>query len=541
MENIPKKLSSQTKAFFLLLTVAAGVFIMWPLHDFQYYLAQGDHGRDLYCFKKTMEGALPYRDYSWLFGPLMPYYYSIFYLLGGVTIQSVLLGQGLLVLLAGILVYLTCAVFLSPAMSFVCALWYWAFRGAEFFYTYNHIGGLAALLAAVYFLFRYIRGNRLFPVCAGFISVFLLALIRLNMGLAVLAAFVLSLVLADFAHKDPAALRKRRLYVCLSLAVLAGTFLIYWLLLHPLPEYAVSQSFPYGKSQRTDYLPSVSASIFYAWHMIVSYFNATWAQRAFGALLALAGLQSAILIFSRKTPAEFKRNMILVFASLFIFLLAGSHEFIASGVFYRLYWIFPVLFIIIFCLIAAAAKNISSRAVKTLILVTLFLPPFWTIQNEHRKIRLFKRPEHMLLVGKNKIYTMQHPAWFRTVGAAVDFIKANVPPEEKILVLPMDPLYLFLGERDSAARQLVFFEHINVPEEQERKIITDLEKEKTAWVLISSRADSPEPGLGTFGKTYCPLLAKYIADNFAVAAEFGDWVNPPGWAWNHGVRILKRK
>ncbi len=108
------------------------------------------------------------------------------------------------------------------------------------------------------------------------------------------------------------------------------------------------------------------------------------------------------------------------------------------------------------------------------------------------------------------------------------------------MVLPFDALYLYLSGRDSVARQLVFFEHINITEEQERKIISQMSNNNGNWVILSSRSNSPEQGMGIFGETYCLLLSKYINENFTIAAEFGDWVNTPGWAWNHGVRILKR-
>jgi len=535
------KLSGHKKALFLLLTIVAGIIILWPLHNFQYYLAQGDHGRDLYCFKKTMEGALPYRDYSWLFGPLMPYYYSIFYFFGGVSIQSVLLGQGLLILLAGIFVYLTCAVFLPPALSFVCALWYWGFRGAEFFHTYNHIGGLLALLITLYCLFQYIHKNRLVHVYAGFISILLFMLIRLNMGVSTLIAFVLSLFFIDFYQKNPQASRRRWIYIFLSFAVLGIAFVIYWFLLHPLPAYAIQQSFPYGKSQRNDPIGSPVDVMMYSKDMIISYFTATLAQKILGVVLILVAIQSSLLILSNKLSKEFKKNIVLVFGSLIVFLIFSSHEFVASGVFYRLFWIFPLIFIIIFCLIATATKNISSPIVKILILLTLFLPAFLNIQHDHRIIRFFKKPARLLHVGNNKIYTTQHPGWFTAVTGAVDFIRNNVDPAEKILVLPLDPLYLFLSERDSATRQLVFFDHMNIPEEQERKIISQMEKGGANWAVISSRASSWEEGLGVFGETYGLLLAKYLNGRFAPVAQFGDWVNPAGWISNHGVRILKKE
>jgi hypothetical protein len=59
---------------------------------------------------------------------------------------------------------------------------------------------------------------------------------------------------------------------------------------------------------------------------------------------------------------------------------------------------------------------------------------------------------------------------------------------------------------------------------------------------MSSRIMSDEHGLGVFGKTYCPLLAKYVQDNFTPAIrQGGDWNRPPGWANNHGVIIFKKK
>ena len=540
IKTIISKLSGKEKIFFLLLTVVAGIIVLWPLHNFQHYLTQGDHGRDLYCFKKTLEGSLPYRDYSWLFGPLMPYYYSLCYILGGISIQSVLLGQGLLILLAGVLIYLICAVFLSPAISFVCAFWYWGFRGTEFFYTYNHIGGVVTLLITLYCLFRYIRKNNQVYIYAGFISILLFMLIRLNMGASTLLAFVSSLFFVDLIQKNPQASRQRRLYAFLSLAVLVTASLIYWFLLYPLPDYAIYQSFPYGKSQRTDASASVIHTIISSGKMLASYFTATLAQKIFGVLLLLAALQSSILIFLKKSPQELKRNLILMFGSLFIFFALSSHEYFASGVYYRSFWFFPLIFIIIFHLISIATKNIPSSIIKAVILLTLFLPPFWNIQHTNRMIQSFKNPLHMLHIGKNKIYTMQHPRWFRAVGDAVDFIKKNTRPDEKILVLPLDPLYLFLSERDSATRQLVFFEHINIPEEQEKATIDEMESTGANWAIISNRAHSLEGGMGTFGKTYCLLIAQYLEDHFTPVATFGNWDEPGGWAWNHSVRILKR-
>jgi hypothetical protein len=73
-------------------------------------------------------------------------------------------------------------------------------------------------------------------------------------------------------------------------------------------------------------------------------------------------------------------------------------------------------------------------------------------------------------------------------------------------------------------------------------VIAELQKNHVNYILLSNRAFAhQELGLGMFGTTYCPLIAKYIIDNFKPMARFGDWQHEPGWAWSHGTVILKRK
>ncbi len=108
--------------------------------------------------------------------------------------------------------------------------------------------------------------------------------------------------------------------------------------------------------------------------------------------------------------------------------------------------------------------------------------------------------------------------------------------------MPYDCLYYYLTGKRSPTRQLIFFDHIKIPQQQEISVIRELEKNKTAYVLMSNRIMSDETGLGVFGKTYCPLLANTSTQVYApLARQGGDWTQPPGWANNHGVIILKRK
>ena len=124
---------------FLILSIGLGILLLWPTIDFQPALAQGDHGRDLYAFAATMQGAVPYQDYWWVYGPLMPYYYGMIFKCFGVTIQSILIGKAFFLLLAGSIMYLLLSVFLSPFLSFIGAFWFFSYF-EDFYFTYNHAG-----------------------------------------------------------------------------------------------------------------------------------------------------------------------------------------------------------------------------------------------------------------------------------------------------------------------------------------------------------------------------------------------------------------
>ena len=61
-----------SQRIYLLLTFVSGLILLLPCLIYQDMFAQGDHGRDLYAYAMTLKGALPYRDYFWQYGPLMP-------------------------------------------------------------------------------------------------------------------------------------------------------------------------------------------------------------------------------------------------------------------------------------------------------------------------------------------------------------------------------------------------------------------------------------------------------------------------------------
>ena len=153
-----------------------------------------------------------------------------------------------------------------------------------------------------------------------------------------------------------------------------------------------------------------------------------------------------------------------------------------------------------------------------------------------------KQPYRYLNMDRGHIYVGNEPQWTDTVNRVTDFLNATLKKDDLFFALPYDCLYYYLTGKESPTRQLIFFDHIKIPPQQEISIIRELETRKITLVLMSSRIISPETGLGIFGKTYCPLLGAYVHDNFSpLIRQGGDWSQPPGWANNHGVIIFKRK
>ncbi len=527
--------------FFFFLTLLTSIIILSPYLNYQPFISQGDHGRDLYCFKKTMEGALPYRDYSWLFGPLMPYYYALFYKFLGVSIQSVLVGQMILTTGVSVLIFLIGTVFLTPVMSFLCALWYLAFRQAEFFYTYNHIGGIVALLACIYFLFRYIAGGRMIFIRWGIGSLFLLMLIRLNMGISSLVAFLLCLFIVDKTKRNPLRGQNQRHAFFLCALAVGLTAMIYSLLFFGTPEYVVRQSLPFSQSQRADLTNSPLRAIGLLVDILFSMLTATPYHQLLACIFLLLFLH---FIVSRRRflwPESVKINFPLVFACLGIFIFFDLHEFVASGVHYRLYWVMSLALIAIFYFSDLVSRLMLAPFIRKLFLLTIVVVCWMAIRNQYLFVQMVKHAGNGLFLGTNKVFTQQSPDWFQTVRDTTSFLQKNVPANETFFAAPFDPIYYFLTGKDAPTRQLVFFEHFSMPEAQDREVMADLENHHVNYVVLSNRGDTPEPGLGTFGKTYGVTLAKYLEKNFTAVASFGDWRTVPGWAWNHATMILKRK
>lgn len=527
------------KTIFLLLTIlAAGIFV-WPELNFQDLLSQGDHGRDLYAFDAVTHGKLPYKDFWWVYGPLMPYYYGLFFKIFGVHMTSVFLGRALLVVMCSAFFYLSAVCIMSPGLAFLSAAWFTQCR-QEFFFTYNHIGGIAAELVILWCLLSYIRAPSMRYLWGAVATGFILSLIKINFGLAALTGVVLSTLTLDHVKKHPLIMPKKTFYWIAALLAPLAIGIIYWALLKDLPFYAIRQCMPYfGDDQPYHASPLLVIPYFLMQNWLT--FIHSFVGVAIGIVLHGCTLWGLYLLVTHKLEKSYRQNVLLTLGLLGLFFVLYFNEFLVSAIWYRTYWSLPFLVLFHFVMIAVAFQSMP-KFLRVFILIFLWGLTTLGIVAHIGSIQSQKQPWHYLSMDRGQVYVGNEPQWTQTVNTVTRFLNTTLKKDDLFFALPYDCLYYYLTGRESPTRQLIFFNHIKIPPRQEIEVIKELESKKIAYVLMSSRIISNETGLGIFGRTYCPLISQYIHDSFIpLTRQGGDWSIPPGWANNHGVMILKRK
>ncbi len=531
------------KFIVLLLVLGTGIIITAPYARFQGFLSQGDHGRDLYAAQAVCRGELPYRDFWWVYGPLMPYYYGLFFKIFGVQISSVLLGELILKISGGILICLAMMQIGSLAAAYLTACWYLLFA-QDFFFTYNHIGGVVMILGAVFCLLSYIQKNRFGFAWGALAFIFILSLIKINFGLAALLACVITVAANDLVRRVPFKRPKKLFFTAAFVGLPLLLYAIYWYLLKNLSAAEIRQCLPYGDPL----LESAQRNNAGLWIVINNFLQITfrtatsnWFNFAFAVIINASGLRCIYLFARNKLSPERKITLGLSLGLLGLFYVACFHEYLKSGVWYRGFWAQPLSIMISFLLIDIASQSVP-KIMRRIVFafIALLAVMSWWISQSHLKSE--KTESQFLSMPRAGVYVSNAPSWIATVQETTDLLNKTLKPGELFFALPYDCLYYYLTDRKAPTRQLIFFEHVRISPEQERSVIAQLEKNHVNYVVASSRAyATQEPGLGIFGKTYCPLIGKYIRENFVPIARFGDWSDEPGWAWNHGTLILKRK
>jgi hypothetical protein len=532
-------LKHHAKCLVLLLVVGAGILITAPYANFQNFLSQGDHGRDLYAAQAVYRGELPYKDFWWVYGPLMPYYYGLFFKIFGAKISSMILGKLILRVLGGILICLGLMEVSSTLAAFLCACWFMLFQ-QDFFFTYNHLGGIVMVLGVAFCLLSYIKKSSSKAAWGALGFIFTLCLIKINFGLAALAVCVITIGVCDFVCRIPFNAPKKSFYTVAFIGLPLLVFIIYWSLLKGLSVTEMRQCLPYMEGDQP-YAMSPWVAISNFLQITLSTIRSNWANLTFAVIINASALRCLYLFAKNKLPASRKTVLALSLGMLCLFYAANFHEYLKSGVWYRGFWAQPLSIMITFLLIDTATQSIPKVVRRIIFIFLAGLAVFcWILIG--RQINAAKTESQYLSLPRGGVYLANSPSWITTVEQTTEFLNKTLKPNELFFALPYDCLYYYLTGKKTPTRQLIFFEHIKILGIQEKSVIAQLEKNHVNYVLLSNRAFARlEPGLGFLETSYCPLIGKYIRNNFMPIARFGNWRDEPGWAWNHGTIILKRK
>jgi hypothetical protein len=567
-----KTVYSNPKVSFLVLTILAGLIMGWPHVHFQSILSQGDIGRDLYVFEQVWKGKLLYKDMWWVYGPLMPYYYGLFYLLVGFKISSILLGKLFIEVACGVFFYLAASLSLRAFWAFLAAVYFMQLQ-QDFFFTYNHVGGIALTLAAFWLILEYLHKSDIRLAMRAVVCCFLVGLVKINFGMSALAATVVSIALIDWTNpaKNKQLLRPetKGFYLAAFAIVPILWICIYAFFIAGMPIHELRQCFPYFGDDEPfhqtlfetipyfiqqhyltfynhllnfkNVLANISAnpSVFFT---PVGFFMTTIVSLTMltHPILHVSTISVLFLAFSKKFSSQ-RKMFWLTQAVVWTFFILNFHEFFNSGRWYRTFWSQPFLLFFSFTMIATAMSFVPTwlrRSVAGVWILYFILLNFVS----YASTQSASKPDHFLKTARGQIYIADNgPDWIETVDTVTAYLNDNLKKEELFFALPYDCLYYYLTGKPSPTRQLIFFDHIKISPAQELSIIGELEKNKVNYVLMSNRVTADETGLGIFGTTYCPVLFKYLLSNFSpVFRHGGNWQEPPGSHTNHGVIVFKR-
>ena len=562
-----------SKRIFLSLIIVMAIIISLPYINFQDSLSQGDHGRDLYASVAVYRGELPYKDFWWVYGPLMPYYYGIFNFILGTKISSILVGKLLLKLVGGVLFFLAASVLMRPWLAFIAACWF-LLAQMDFFFTYNHIGGMVMTLGVMWAGLSYLKTNKISYAWATLAFIAVLGLIKINFALSAGVAFGLALILNwitnPIARTQALTTPYKILYATGIIGIPLWWLATYSFFLNGLTIAEIRQCLPYlGGDQPYNYPPSVTIPYYFNQHWLTIVHQWLNVQQLFTALsqqanlisqqnfmiLLIAGILNLCLhpIWHLSTLSSFiinfrldidgeRRRLFWVSAVFLIgFFVLNFHEFVVSGVWYRSFWAQPQLVLFHFLTVSTVTMLLPKILRGVLVSAFVVLIAFGLFA-QYQTITAKKTSSQILAMPRGNIYVGNEPAWVDTVTQVNNYLTTTVKKDELFFALPYDTIYYYLAGKKTPTRQLIFFDHIKIPREQEEAVIRELEKNKTAYVVMSNRVASTETGLGVFGQTYCPLIYQYIMQNFAPVYKYGgNWQAEPGWANNHGVIVFKRK
>jgi hypothetical protein len=369
--------------------------------------------------------------------------------------------------------------------------------------------------------------------------VFLLGFFNINSWVFTLFMTILTVIVFDRIRQIPFNKTKRLFYITALFLTLVWAVIYFWMT-YGLTFAEIRQCFPYLKGDEPYNHLNFTQTIPMLYHQYMRQVQMDSVHYVVALIILICLLRTLPLFLIKKngSPQKAEELFLIVYTSLFYFL--NLNEYLQSGVYYRSLWAQP-LGILLCAFIIIIALNKSPLYLKRTLWTLFIIICLLHIKQNFNEIKAFKTPAHFLDLPKTNVYLRNDPPWIQTVKQTTSLINRTLKAEDLFLALPYDCLYYYLTNKRSPTRQLIVFEHIKIPIEQERKIIAELKIQRIKMILISSRQSTTETGHGIFGKTYCPSLYNFIREKYTPFAQIGEWTKPSGWLNNHGTVLLKLK
>ncbi|MCD4779853.1 MAG: glycosyltransferase family 39 protein [Candidatus Omnitrophica bacterium] len=503
---------------------------------YQAFLTTGDHGSNLMAFLKTMQGGHPFRDFWWPYGPLMPYYFALFLKIFGISVQSVLLGETLLKVTAGLFFFGALRRLTNYMWGLLGTIYFWVFF-QYFWHTYSHTGAVVASLACFYYLICFLHKNSKKYVYAALLCVFILFLIKVNYGLVSLFNVFVAVLITNLFRPDKIFSPKK--FFFLGIVILPATVTgIYFLYVRNLPAPWVHQCLPYLSSDHPFNIHILAGVAEFFKFLIFQMTRSPLALFISGGLTVLFASYSHILIKEKNfKESQADRQLILGTFFVLLFALTYLHEFILSGVYYRINWSTPFFIIFLSMTVYHCIPKLHRVIQLFIIALVIFIVSFQYIKFQYflkLQTNFFAHPRVQILVRNDS-------QWIQTVQQTTHFLQTHLKDNETFFAFPYDPLYYFLTEKNNPTKYIIMVDFLYMPTSQEQDIINRLKNPALRYLVMSNRISSNEQGIGRFGKTHCKLLHNYIDQNYERVMMFGDWDNEPMWSKNHGTMIIQKK
>lgn len=530
---------SHTKSIIFLCALCIGALIQYPFLNFQVKLAQGDHGLNLYAIEAVLNGQKPYRDFHWFYSPFMLYFYAFFFLVFKSSVLTILHAVAFIKIATGMLIYATLALYFTPILSLIGAMWFWIFS-SDFTYTYNHTGGWLLSMFSFLFLVSYLKTSQIKNLYFALCGTMILCLIKLNFGISTLAGILASVAFIDLILKRPVDKNKKYFYFYSFIGFPAILSLLHVYFLWNIPFYNIRQCFQYfGTDAYKGTYPSIFETIFTSFRNHFTMLT----RHPINLLLDISLLVIFLtLVIQYLRNKDKRKNILPVFLLLFAcftFYLLNLHEYLLSAVRFRGFWAEPFKYILIFILLGWAVEFIHKKR-HLIVYVTLLAVPLTTYMTNIQATEAIKTPTQFLPHKKAGVYTTNSPYWTATVLQTTAFLKEHMTEKELFLVVPYAPIYYFLMDKPSPVRQLAFFDFQNITKEEQQRTIREIETKNVNWLITTSRVIGDAAGLGRFGKSNSLRLKQYLDDHFEFVIQFGKWDTNGGWIDPHGTKIYRR-